>query len=222
VLGLIAAALSLVPVVGLVLGTAAAILGSIVLKKSGMKARAIIGILAGSLAIMVNIVAILVIITTGHAATNTSKGSAHQQSFEQAKALIEQVPGIKNVVVSSHIKDTPWNHETSIVAYVDDPAVVQTPAIVTFLFAAGWATTSGNSPDVVSIIVIQSHAPVATKPGTVVLQTAIDLTAQAKSAFNGNAEPYHTQGEVSATEVKSVLTTKFGAYPGPIPTVPAP
>ena len=136
----------------------------------------------------------------------TPSGHADQLSREQAAALIEQVPGIHSVSVSSRISGL--SKYTRVELYVDDPAVVEQPDVLEFLFAVGWATTIGDlSRGAVHLYV---NADDSVGP--------VELQPQANAIFGTTVESF--QGTLSALVGSDILEERWGPWPGAIPEVP--
>jgi hypothetical protein len=138
----------------------------------------------------------------------TPSGHADQLSREQAAALIDQVPGVHALGVGGGTSG--FSHYTQVEVRVDDVALAESPEVLEFLFAVGWAMSEFNSPPGVI------HLTVWPLKGT---GTLLELQPQVNAVFGTTLDPQ--DGYRSAILQAGVLEERWGPWPGAIPEVPA-
>ena len=135
----------------------------------------------------------------------TPSGHADQLSREQAAALIEQVPGIHSATIGGYYSGMYRNMVVKI--SIDDPAMLESPKMIEFLFAVGWATTDLNPNNSIEIEVYP------TGPGTL-----LELQPQVNAIFGTTLD--RQDAYISALVGSDVLEERWGPWPGAIPEVP--
>jgi hypothetical protein len=99
-------------------------------------------------------------------------------------------------------------HDTIVELHVNDPAVVEQPGVLEFLFAVGWATTFGDPRRGAVDIYVYADDSVG----------SVELQPQTNAIFGTTIEPF--DGTESALVGSDILDERWGPWPGAIPEVP--